>query len=88
LGPYYRRVIDAFEAGRLEEAQEIQFLATRIVHAILKFGGHNAIKASMSVLGAEVGPPRLPIAALSPSAIAELTQGLTNLGALRKEASE
>ena len=88
LGPYYRRVIDAFDAGKLEEAQEHQFLATRIVHEILKYGGHNAIKASMSVLGADVGPPRLPIAALTPTALTELTQGLAALGALGQGAGE
>jgi len=88
MGPYYRRVIDAFEAGKLEEAQEHQHLATRIVHEILKYGGHNAIKASMSLLGSDVGPPRLPIAALTPAAMEELKQGLASLGASRRGQSK
>lgn len=61
MGPYYRAVIDAFEEGRLEDAQRSQLHATRMVHEVLGVGGGGAIKAAMSILGVDCGPPRLPL---------------------------
>lgn len=81
LGPIYRGVIDAFEAGNMAEAQEHQLRATRIVHEILAVGGGNAIKAAMGILGVDCGPPRLPQVALTETQIAQLRQGLDALGA-------
>ncbi len=61
MGPQYRAVIDAFESGRLKEAQLSQLHATRMVHEVLKAGGGGAIKGAMSILGVDCGPPRLPL---------------------------
>ena len=76
MAPYYRRVIEALDAGRLQDARQHQLAATRIVHAILEHGGGNAIKAAMGVLGVECGPPRLPLRALGPEEIDALRRGL------------
>ena len=72
LGPYYRRVMAALEAGDLPGARARQAEVTRIVHAIIGFGGHNAIKAAMNQLGVDCGPPRLPVKALSVGDVQDL----------------
>ena len=72
FGPQYRSMLEAFNDGRLEDAQQFQLEVTRKVHQILKFGGANAIKAAMSILGVDVGPPRLPLKALNETQRKEL----------------
>ncbi len=85
LAPYYRRVMDAFAQGRVEDAQDHQFTATRIVHSILKYGGHNAIKGAMGILGVDCGPTRLPIAPLSKDEMAALERDLEQVMASCEE---
>ncbi len=68
LGPHYRAVIQAHDAGRMDEARAHQLRATTLVHTILEFGGGAAIKAAMAILGQDCGSPRLPLEALSPQA--------------------
>jgi N-acetylneuraminate lyase len=80
MGPYYRRVIDALEAGDLNQAQDHQLVATRMVHQILKYGGHDALKAAMAVMGEDCGPPRLPWKPLSTDATASLREDLLDEG--------
>jgi N-acetylneuraminate lyase len=76
LGPRYGAVIDAFRQGRMDEARRHQYAATRIVHAILRHGGANAIKASMNVLGVDCGPARLPLKTLSADQVTRLRADL------------
>jgi len=78
MAPHYRRVIDAFEAGRVDEATQHQAVATGIVEEILRHGGHDAIKAAMGILGIDCGPPRLPWKPLSDEVLAALEQGLAD----------
>ena len=80
MGPYYRRVIDALGGGDLQQAQEHQLVATRMVHQILKHGGHNALKAAMAVMGEDCGPPRLPWKALSAEAVIAMREELLDEG--------
>lgn len=79
LGPHYRRVIEAFEAGDIARAQEHQLRVTRMVHAILAAGGASAIKAAMGLLGVDCGPPRLPQVAVAPERAEELRRELRAL---------
>lgn len=76
MAPLYRRVIDAYQGGELESARQHQQVASAMVEEILQHGGHNAIKAAMSLLGIDCGPPRLPWKPLSDEARALLEQGL------------
>ena len=78
MAPYYRRVIDAYQAGKVEEAKQQQAVATARVEEILRHGGHNALKAAMGILGINCGPPRLPWKSLTDDARAALKQGLTD----------
>ncbi|MGB0953514.1 MAG: dihydrodipicolinate synthase family protein, partial [Planctomycetota bacterium] len=76
LGPYYHRVIEAFEAGRVDEARQHQHAVTCLVHTILRHGGHPALKAAMGILGKDCGPCRLPISTLTPHAVEALAGDL------------
>jgi len=78
MAPHYRRVIDAYQAGKMDEAKQHQAVATARVEEILRHGGHNAIKAAMGFLGLDCGPPRLPWKPLSDEARSGLKQGLTD----------
>jgi len=80
MAPHYRRVIDAYQEGRVDEATQHQAVATGIVEEILRHGGHDAIKAAMGILGIDCGPPRLPWKPLSDEVLAALEQGLGDGG--------
>ncbi len=76
LAPQYRRVIQAYEEGDMKRAQCDQSEVSKVVHDILKFGGLNAIKASMTCLGVDVGPPRLPLQPLTSNQMSQLNEVL------------
>jgi N-acetylneuraminate lyase len=78
MAPHYRRVIDAYQEGRVDEATQHQAVATGIVEEILRHGGHDAIKAAMGIVGIDCGPPRLPWKPLSDEVLAALEQGLAD----------
>ncbi|MEC9476776.1 MAG: dihydrodipicolinate synthase family protein [Planctomycetota bacterium] len=78
MAPHYRRVIDAFESGLIDEAKQHQATATARVEEILRHGGHNALKAAMGILGVDCGPPRLPWRALTAQEILSLEQGISD----------
>jgi len=88
MGPRFRKVIDAFEGGRMEEAQRHQFEATRMVHTIVAAGGGGAIKAAMSILGSDCGPPRLPLETVVPARLEELRRELESMPISEKNALE
>ncbi|MDP6540635.1 MAG: dihydrodipicolinate synthase family protein [Planctomycetota bacterium] len=76
LGPQFRAVLDAFARGDLAAARARQGEATDLIHAILRYGGHPALKAAMGILGVDCGPPRLPLRPLSEEAAAELARAI------------
>jgi N-acetylneuraminate lyase len=80
LGPFFRAMIDALKAGDMATAQEHQLQATTIIHAILKHGGLNAIKATMNLVGVDCGPSRLPLVDLGGAQIDTLQKSLETAG--------
>ena len=78
MAPDYRRVIDAHQAGKIDEAKQHQAVATARVEEILRHGGHNALKAAMGILGVDCGPSRLPWESLSATSLAALEKGLAD----------
>jgi N-acetylneuraminate lyase len=65
--PIYLRIISAFQRGNFTAAREEQMKSVRIIQALASHGYMGAAKAVMEMLGVEVGPPRLPCAALDAS---------------------
>jgi N-acetylneuraminate lyase len=76
LGPYFQPMLTAFKSGDMERARYCQAIATEMIQRLLAFGGHNAIKASMAILGESCGSPRLPLVPLSDEKFEALTRSL------------
>jgi len=79
-GPIYLELMQAFREGDLERAQAMQALANRVISLMIRFGGLNANKAIMSLIGLDCGPVRLPLETLTPEATASLRAGLEKIG--------
>jgi N-acetylneuraminate lyase len=78
--PVYRRLIDAFERGNLEEAREWQARSVEMIRHILEAGGLSAQKAVMQLIGQDCGPTRLPLPQLSKDQIERMGARLREIG--------
>ncbi len=78
-GPYLR-LAQAFRAGDLETARREQLRSVHLVRVLAGFGYLGAAKATMKMLGVDVGPPRLPVAALLADREPELRTALESIG--------
>jgi N-acetylneuraminate lyase len=78
--PIYHRVIDAFHIGDLARAREAQFRSVRLVQLLVSHGFMGAAKATMKLLGIDVGPARLPNGSLSAEQVDKLRRDLEELG--------
>lgn len=63
--PLYQRVIDAYRAGDLAQAQGYMLQCIEMVRVLVQFPPIPAQKAIMQMLGYDVGPCRLPLTTLS-----------------------
>jgi N-acetylneuraminate lyase len=79
-GPLYNRLIAAFERGDLEAARKEQYRSVQLIDLLAGYGYMAAAKAVMGFLGVDVGPPRLPNAAISDEQKAKLRASLESLG--------
>ena len=80
MAPLYRRMLAAFEAGRVEEARSLQAQATAITRRIVADSGVSGLKATMGLVGPSCGPTRLPLPGMTAAAIADLHRDLTAAG--------
>lgn len=78
--PVYHRLLKHFAAGNLAAARKEQFRSCQIVQALAGFGYLGAAKATMKMLGVDVGPTRLPNTNLTKAQTAELRRKLFKLG--------
>ena len=63
--PHYRRIYDAFQAKRTEEALALQIKANNIMTALCDVGLIPAIKYALTTMGIDAGVPRRPFRPLS-----------------------
>ena len=63
--PIYHRVIAAFERGDLKAARDAQFQSVQLIALLASRGYMGAAKATMKMLGVDVGPARLPNGSLN-----------------------
>lgn len=61
----YWKILEAYQKENMEEARQSQGQATRYINIILRYGGLNAGKALMKILGVDCGRTRMPIQGLS-----------------------
>ncbi|HEY6170135.1 MAG TPA: dihydrodipicolinate synthase family protein, partial [Verrucomicrobiae bacterium] len=78
--PVYRRLLNAFAAGDLATARAEQLRGVQLIELLAGFGYMAAAKATMTMLGVEVGPARLPNSNLAPAQLKELRGKLESLG--------
>ena len=78
--PVYQRLIKAFHAGDIKTAREEQFRSVRLIQLLASYGYMGAAKATMKMLGVEVGPARLPNGSLSSDQATKLQAELDALG--------
>jgi N-acetylneuraminate lyase len=78
--PIYTRLIAAFERGDLDAARKEQFRSVQLVQLLVKYGFMGAAKATMKLLGVDVGPARLPNTSLDAAQSAALEKELQQLG--------
>ncbi len=79
-GPIYRRVMQAFANNDFEAARAEQMRAVKVIKLLASYGYMAAAKTVMKLRGVDVGPPRLPIAALTSDQQAALHRDLDQLG--------
>ena len=70
----------AFAAGDLATARKEQFRSCQLVQTLASYGYMGAAKATLKMLGIEVGPARLPNANLTVEQAKELRARLESLG--------
>jgi N-acetylneuraminate lyase len=78
--PVYHRVLRAFAAGDLTTAREEQFRSVQLIATLAARGYMGAAKATMKMLGVDVGPARLPNGSLNREQEAALRADLEELG--------
>lgn len=78
--PIYQRLLRAFAAGDLATAREEQFRGVQLIKLFVSHGYMGAAKATMQMLGVDVGPARLPNASLDAAQTAKLRGELEALG--------
>lgn len=78
--PIYNRVIAAFERGDLEAARAEQLRSVQVIQKLASYGYMGTAKATMKMLGVDVGPARLPNTTLSEIQTVQLHGELTELG--------
>ncbi len=78
--PVYNRVIAAFERGDLQAARDEQFRSVQLIALLASRGYMGAAKATMKMLGVDVGPARLPNGSLNAEQQATLRNDLETLG--------
>ncbi|HEV7402641.1 MAG TPA: dihydrodipicolinate synthase family protein [Chthoniobacteraceae bacterium] len=78
--PIYQRLMKAFAAGDLAAAREEQFRGVQLIKLFVRHGYMGAAKATMQMLGVDVGPARLPNASLDAEQAKQLRGELEGLG--------
>jgi N-acetylneuraminate lyase len=78
--PVYHRVIAAFERGDLPAARDAQYQSVQLIALLASRGYMGAAKATMKMLGVDVGPARLPNGSLNAEQQAVLRADLEQLG--------
>jgi len=78
--PIYHRVLRAFTAGDLKTARDEQFRSVQLIATLASRGYMGAAKATMKMLGVDVGPARLPNNSFNHEQEAALRAELEKLG--------
>lgn len=78
--PLYSGIIEAYDRGDMEQAQELQLRSVALVRLLNKYPFHAATKAVLELYGLEAGPCREPLASLTKAQQAQLALELEDSG--------
>ncbi len=76
----YLKMIEAYKAGKLDEARRQQIYIQRTIQPILQNGGQAANKAIMAMAGVDCGPVRSPLMPLTADVLKTVRKELDALG--------
>ncbi len=79
-GPVYRRLIDAFDRGDINEARRCQALSVEMVRILRRYRIQSALKAAMKLIGLDCGPTRLPLVTLTDDELQAMKEELGAVG--------
>jgi len=82
LAPIYHEIVNAFNNGQIEKAQQLQYQSMKFVKILSRYGFHRASKATLGILGLDLGPVRLPDQNLTKMEIDSLEDDLRKSGIL------
>ncbi len=77
--PLFRKIVDAFRAGDLAKAADLQEQANRAVELMCRYNTIAGIKEMLSLCGIQAGPCRLPNGALTPAQKEDTRKGFFEL---------
>ncbi|MBK7478289.1 MAG: dihydrodipicolinate synthase family protein [Bacteroidales bacterium] len=78
--PLYLKLIEAFNAGNLNEARRLQHLSVRMIDLLGKYGGMAVGKAFMKYTGLDCGACRLPVTNMQEGRYAAFVEDVRSLG--------
>lgn len=76
----FARLREAFFAGDMQGAMDLQARCNRIIYVMLQFGAIPSFKFAMKLIGRNCGDPRAPLPTLSPEQEKSLHQALRDAG--------
>ena len=83
MSSHYKKIINYFNSGNIEEARKIQQFSVKMVEILSKYGGGvRTGKAIMKIIGIDCGPSRAPVKKFSSSEINSLISDLQSIGFL------
>lgn len=88
LAPLYHEIQNSFNKGEIEKAHQLQYQSMVFVKTLSKYGFHRASKATLGLLGLDLGPVRLPQRNLTAIEISLLEAELRQSGILDWVASK
>ena len=80
--PHYRRMIEAFVSGEIEEARRRQREAVELIRICQRYGFLPAAKAIMGFFGIDCGPVRAPVKPITGQQISDLRKDVASCPAL------
>lgn len=75
----YCRLYEAFKAGRMEEAQELQYKANRMIHILIRYGVVPSVKEILKRMGYDCGYCVYPTKRLGEEEVQKLYQELDEI---------
>ena len=77
---HYRKIIEAFDAGEIEQARRLQAQAVAFIGILAEYSFHSAVKQVLCWQGIDCGPTRLPLPTLCDDSRHSLRKRLDDMG--------